>query len=140
MKFEYGEKENLHLHDEAYQKALGFAERKQVNARVKIGSTAAWLRSASGKEYLGKSLVAACGLGYCAEQGAIAVMLNAGETVIESLMAVDHEGTVLVPCGKCLELISQLDDANRDTRILLGGGKEYTLRQLYPIDWKTEKV
>ena len=111
----------------------------RLNARVKVGGTVCVLESASGKVYCGKNLVAACGLGYCAEQGAITEMLNAGESRIKALLVLDHDGALLPPCGRCLELLSEINADNDKTEILLGADCKVTLKTLYPMDWKTIK-
>ena len=111
----------------------------RLNSRVKVGSTVCVLESASGKVYCGKNLVAACGLGHCAEQGAMMEMLNRGESVIKTMLILDHDGMLLPPCGKCLELITQLGEKNRDAIVLLGEGRIVTVKELYPLDWKEIK-
>ena len=111
----------------------------RLNARVKVGGTVCVLESASGKVYCGKNLVAACGLGYCAEQGAITEMLNAGESRIKALLVLDHDGALLPPCGKCLEVMTQLDETNRNATVYLSKEKTVTVGELYPLDWKQAK-
>ena len=111
----------------------------RLNARVKVGGTVCVLESASGKVYCGKNLVAACGLGYCAEQGAITEMLNAGESRIKALLVLDHDGALLPPCGKCLEVMTQLDETNRNATVYLSKEKTVAVGELYPLDWKQAK-
>jgi cytidine deaminase len=62
-------------------------------------------------------------------------MITHGESRIRTIVAVGREGAVLSPCGRCRELICQIDPGNVDTRILLHGGKVTTLRQLLPEHW-----
>jgi cytidine deaminase len=70
---------------------------------------------------------------------AVASMITRGESHIHIIVAVNWDGTVLSPCGRCRELICQVDPANVDTRILLPGGKAVTLRQLLPDHWLLDR-
>lgn len=124
---------------ELLQYAEGTIQPCQLNHRVKVGSTVCVLETASGAVFVGKNLVAACALGYCAEQAAITEMLDRGENVIKSLLILDHEGMLLPPCGKCLELITQLCEKNRDATVYLDEGKSVTVGELLPLDWKRVK-
>ena len=119
-----------------YRMAKEAAVRQCLNQRVKLGSTACVILSRAGKRYIGKNLVAACGLGYCAEQAAVTAMLNDGACEIESLLVIDHEGVPLTPCGRCLELFTQISESNREAKILLSPTEFHTVEALYPIDWK----
>ena len=98
------------------------------------GSVAAALRSAQGRIYTGICLDLACGIGFCAEHAAIAEMLKQRETKILEIVAVNRDG-ILPPCGRCREMILQLDAGNRDTQILMPGGKRIPLHELLPHHW-----
>lgn len=102
-------------------------------------SVGAAIRTADGNVYTGVCIDLACGLGFCAEASAIAEMLKHRETHITDVVGVTREG-ILPPCGRCREMISQLDRRNLDCRIILGEDKSTTLRQLLPKHWiyKTE--
>lgn len=76
-----------------------------------------------------------CSIGICAEQSAIAEMLKHGETKIKRLIAVYEDGSILPPCGRCRELISQLDFDNEDTVVAMDDGREITLKKLLPERW-----
>src|SRR5438067_680906 len=99
-----------------------------------LGGVAACLVAASGKLYLGVDLDTSSGTGFCAEHSAIAAMVTAGEYRIEVIVAVwrDDSGRLyaLPPCGRCRELIRQIDSANLDTQVILGEGHREPLRQL----------
>jgi cytidine deaminase len=40
------------------------------------------------------------------------------------------------PCGRCRELLYQIDRGNRETGILLEGGKPVRLEDLLPAPWQ----
>jgi cytidine deaminase len=105
-----------------------------------FGGVAACLVSAAGNVYLGVDLDTASGTGFCAEHSAIAAMVTAGEYRIATIVAVwrDESGRlyVLPPCGRCRELIRQIDSANLDTEVILADGRRKRLRELLPEhDW-----
>lgn len=106
---------------------------------VIAGGVAAALRSASGKVYTGICVDTACSLGFCAEHAAIAEMLKARESAIHTIVAVNGNRGITAPCGRCRELMWQLDPANANTRILLGPDRVATLRQLLPDPWRDEQ-
>ena len=97
-------------------------------------SVGAAIRTADGNIYTGVCIDLACGLGFCAEASAIAEMLKHRETQITDVVAVTREG-ILPPCGRCREMISQLDRRNLDCRIIMGEYRTTTLRQLLPDHW-----
>lgn len=99
------------------------------------GSVGAALVTRSGRVFTGICLDLDCGLGTCAEHGAIAEMLKARETDIATIVAVSSNG-VVAPCGRCRELMLQVSDANLDARVLLPSGTTTTLRELLPHRWR----
>jgi len=97
-------------------------------------SVGAAIRTAEGNIYTGVCIDLASGLGFCAEVSAVAEMLKHRETRITDVVAVTREG-VLPPCGRCREMIAQVDSRNLDCRIILGEDRMTTLRQLLPDHW-----
>lgn len=95
------------------------------------GAVAAALRTRSGSVYTGICSDVACGIGFCAEHAAIADMLKHRETRIEPVVAV-KASEVLPPCGRCRELMIQVDRKNRETRVLLPGDRVARIRELLP--------
>ncbi|HVK05414.1 MAG TPA: cytidine deaminase [Armatimonadaceae bacterium] len=84
------------------------------------GTVACALLTAAGNVYTGINIDLACGIGFCAEHAAVAAMLNARETRVAVIVAVNHRGRILPPCGRCRELLAQVDRANRaGCRVLL---------------------
>jgi cytidine deaminase len=51
-------------------------------------------------------------------------------------VAVNWDGAILPPCGRCREFISQLHDANLHAEVLVGDGNVVCLRDLLPYDWR----
>ncbi|MCU9602113.1 hypothetical protein OEV75_13000 [Caldibacillus kokeshiiformis] len=49
-----------------------------------------------------------CSIGFCAEHSAITAMVTAGERKIAKIVAVYEDGSILPPCGRCREFISQI--------------------------------
>ena len=116
------------------------ASAKSVVRPVKIaGHTSAdvgcALLAADGKVYLGVCIDVSCGIGFCAEHGAIAAMVTGGEHRIRKIVAVLQDGSVVPPCGRCREFMRQLDPSNMATQILLPGGLTKTLEELLPHPW-----
>jgi cytidine deaminase len=101
-----------------------------------FGGVACCLVSASGNAYLGVDIDTGSGTGFCAEHSAIAAMVTAGEYQIAKVVAVwrDEERRlyVLPPCGRCRELIRQIDAANLETEVILGDDRSKRLRELLP--------
>ena len=107
---------------------------RRLTRSVEVAGVGSALRTASGAIYVGVCIDAACGIGFCAEHAAVAAMITAGETRIMDIVAVDWDGSILPPCGRCRELVVQVDDGNADTRVILpGGGKP--MRALLPDHW-----
>lgn len=95
-------------------------------------SVAAALVTASGAVYTGVCVDAECGIGFCAEHAAVAEMLKARESEVRMIVAVNEDGAIMSPCGRCRELLWQIDSRNASTRVLLGAQNEAPLRELLP--------
>ena len=107
---------------------------RRLSPTVEAAGVGAALRTASGAIYLGVCIDAASGIGFCAEHAAIAAMITAGEQRIDTIVAVDWDGSVLPPCGRCREFVAQVDTANAGTRVILPHGVR-VLRDLLPDHW-----
>lgn len=93
------------------------------------------LETVSGIVYTGICIDVPCSIGICAEQAAIAEMLKHGETKIKRIVAVYEDGSILSPCGRCRELISQLDLDNENTVVAINNDQTVTLKELLPERW-----
>jgi len=98
------------------------------------GSVAAALLTKSGNIYTGICIDLACGIGFCAEHSAIAEMLKNRETEIKMIVAVT-KNKILPPCGRCREMMIQIDKKNQNTVVILSKKKQTKLSHLLPIKW-----
>lgn len=95
------------------------------------GSVSAALITKNGNIYTGICVDLACGIGFCAEHSAISEMLKNRETEIDMLVAISENG-ILPPCGRCRELMLQLNKNNKETKIIIDENKIVTLGELLP--------
>jgi cytidine deaminase len=98
------------------------------------GSVAAALVSRTGRLYSGICIDLSCGIGFCAEHSAIAEMLKNRETEIDMIVAVSSEG-VLPPCGRCREMMYQINKNNINAKVVIGDERVATLDELLPHRW-----
>jgi cytidine deaminase len=96
------------------------------------GTVAAALVTSESHLFTGVCVDTACSLGFCAEHAAIAEMLKARESAVQMIVAVNTNGAVLSPCGRCRELLWQIDDRNHDAWVVLGAEDGARLRELLP--------
>jgi len=88
----------------------------------------------AGNVYTGVCIDLSCGIGTCAEHAAVAEMIKHRETVIKTIVAVTLE-SVLPPCGRCRELLVQVDPANFQTEVILPENEVRPLTELLPQHW-----
>ena len=110
---------------------------RQLSDVAEAGGVGAALLAGSGAVYTGVCIDTACSMGFCAEHAAAAAMVTAGESRVLRMVAVDWDGAILPPCGRCREFISQLHDRNPDAEVLVAQGVVVTLRELLPFGWRT---
>jgi cytidine deaminase len=100
------------------------------------GSVGCSLLSTSGNLYLGVCIDVGSGIGFCAEHAAIAAMVTAGETGIAKIVAVCSDETVLPPCGRCRELMYEINKGNLGwTEVILSENKTLKLKELLPYPY-----
>ena len=87
-----------------------------------MGYVGAALVTDRGNLFTGINIQLLCGIGFCAEHSAVAEMVRNGETRISKIVATTAEGTILPPCGRCRELLYQIDQANLDTAVIVAEG------------------
>ena len=108
---------------------------RRVGGRL-FADVASVLVTESGAQHGGVCADLPSGTGFCAETAAIAAMVTGGEHRIRRIVAVwraeDGRLAVLPPCGRCRELIRQVDPANIDTEVVLGVERSAGLRDLLP--------
>ena len=101
-----------------------------------MGYVGAALVTSQGKIYTGVNINLYCGVGFCAEHSAVAEMIKNGETKIRRIVAATTKGNVLPPCGRCREMLYQIDESNLDTEIIIGDKDKQLLRHLLPKNWQ----
>ncbi|MFH5806814.1 cytidine deaminase family protein [Alienimonas sp. DA493] len=98
---------------------------------AKVGAA---LLTDDGTLFTGVNLDLACGIGFCAEHSAVAEMLKTHRTRVVAVAAVGRRG-VLPPCGRCRELLIQIDPANANAEVLVAPGETVPLGELLPRHW-----
>lgn len=84
-------------------KARALAKERYVEGRHHVFSA---LRTESGQIFLGAHVEAGVGrVAVCAEAVAIGAAATAGDTKIDTIVAVNKSGDIVSPCGMCRELV-----------------------------------
>lgn len=122
--------------DELYQMAKSTLNPRKLSHHAEAGGVSAAILSESGKVYLGVCIDTSSSMGFCAEHAAAAAMITAGENRVSKMIAVDWDGRILPPCGRCREFISQLHAENLTAEVMVGEGSVVTLKELLPYDWR----
>lgn len=122
--------------EELYEQAKAVLAPKRLSPWAESGGVGAAILTRDGNVYRGVCIDTACSMGFCAEHAAAAAMITAGEHVIDKIVAVNWDGKVLPPCGRCREFLSQLAEENRNAQVLVSEGVVVTLEQLLPWDWR----
>ena len=124
----------LHItNHEMIVKAKTVLNPREIFLGNRLGDVACALLSARGNLYLGVCIDIGSGIGFCAEHSAIAAMITAGETAIARVVAISSDGKVLPPCGRCRELMYEIDPSNLTmTKVILGEGTSVRLSELLP--------
>jgi cytidine deaminase len=101
---------------------------------LSAGSVGAALVTKAGHVYTGVCIDLACGIGFCAEHSAIAEMLKHRETEIRMIVAVTRK-KIIPPCGRCRELMVQVDRRNKDAVVIVSEKRTRKLKDLLPDLW-----
>ena len=107
----------------------------QASPTCHAGSVGAALLGEDGNIYTGCCIDAACGIGFCAEHAAVAAMLLQRCSRVMAVVAVSSGGEIMAPCGRCRELLLQINADNRLTEVLLRDGQTRNLGDLLPLHW-----
>ena len=126
--------------EDLYQRARAVINPRRLSPEAEAGGVGAALLTESGNVYTGVCIDTACSMGFCAEHAAAAAMVTAGENQVVKMVAVDWDGKVLPPCGRCREFINQLHPQNLRAEIMVREGTVVTLRELLPFDWRNAVV
>lgn len=118
---------------ELIEKAKTILRPRELYLGNSAGDVACALLSVKGNLYLGVCMDISSGIGFCAEHAAIAAMITVGESQIARIVAIWGENTVLPPCGRCRELMYEIDAANlENTEVVLGLDQAVKLKELLP--------
>jgi cytidine deaminase len=118
------------------EKARSVLQTRRLTAECIAGEVSAALMTRDGNVYVGVSISAACGIGCCAEHAAIAQMVTRGESHIKKIVALTSDGNCLAPCGRCRELLYQIDRNNLKTEVILSAERCVSLADLLPERWQ----
>ena len=120
-----------------YSEAKKIDSSTVVSRYASYGGVGSALITKKGNIYTGICIDTCCGLGFCAEHAAVAEMLKNGESEIKEIIAVaesrNHE--VISPCGRCRELMLQINPKNKETIVHLSSKKNQKLTKLLPEHW-----
>lgn len=131
--------------DEVVADLLAAARAVQPHAHVPYSHfpVGAAIRTPSGRTFVGVNVEnAAYPEGTCAEAGAIAAMVVAGEREIDTIVTVCDGDLLGTPCGGCRQKIREF--ATASTRIVAAGpagvGASYTMAELLPDSFGPEHL
>ena len=122
--------------DELYQRAINVINPKKLSKFAESGGVGAAILTNIGNVYVGVCIDTACSMGFCAEHAAAAAMITSGENIISKVIAVNWNGDILPPCGRCREFLSQLADENINAEVMVKENVIVSLRDLIPYDWR----
>ncbi len=120
---------------ELYQLVKSVLHPRRLSDFAEAGGVGAALLTGSGRVFTGVCIDTASSMGFCAEHAAAAAMITAGDNQVVRMVAVNWDGNVLPPCGRCREFISQLHPDNFKTEVMISSEKVVRLRELLPYDW-----
>ena len=123
--------------EELIEKARSVLRQRKIK-NGSVGDVACALVTDKGNVYLGVSIDACCGIGFCAEHSAIAAMVTHGEHVIKKIVAVGKDGMPLPPCGRCREFMHQIHEENSEADVIVGKNKSVKLKDLLPLPFDAE--
>jgi len=122
--------------DELYEKAKSVINPRKLSEFAEAGGVGAAILSESETVYTGVCIDTACSMGLCAEHAAAAAMVTAGENRVVKMIAVNWDGKILPPCGRCREYISQLHKDNINVEVMVKEDVIVTIRELLPYNWQ----
>ena len=121
--------------EELIEKAKSVLRPRKIKHGFTVGDVGCALITDKGNVYLGVSIDACCGMGFCAEHSAIAAMVTHGEHIIKKIVAVAENGVPISPCGRCREFMCQMHEDNIDAEVVIGKNKSVKLKDLLPLPW-----
>ena len=121
---------------ELIDKARTVAIPRELSRQCNVGHAGAALITDKGNVYVGASIDASSGIGFCAEHAAISNMITNGESRIMTLASVGQKQKIYSPCGRCRELMYLVNKENMSTDIVLGFDRVMKLKELLPEPWQ----
>jgi cytidine deaminase len=124
--------------EELIEKAKSVLKPRKIKHGFTVGDVGCALITDKGNVYLGVSIDTCGGMGFCAEDSAIAAMVTHGEHIIKKIVAVVENGIPISPCGRCREFKRQIHEENIDAEVVIGKNKSVKLKDLLPIPWDSK--
>lgn len=121
--------------EELIERARSVLKPREIGNACRIADVGCALVTDKNNVYLGVSIDACCGIGFCAEHSAIAAMVTHDEHIIKKIVAVVEDGNPIPPCGRCREFIHQIHEKNLETKVIIKKGKTVKLKDLLPFPW-----
>lgn len=122
---------------------LALATRSQAYAPYSGFAVGAALETTDGNLFAGCNVEnISYPIGTCAEAGAIAAMIAAGNKKIKKILIIADGQELIAPCGACLQRIKEF--ATTETEILLsdltGVKQKYTICQMLPFGFDNQEL
>lgn len=105
-------------------------------SQYRVGSA---LETSSGKIYQGCNIEnMSFGLTICSERVAIFKAISEGETSFKRIVVVSEDDSLPIPCGACLQVMSEFCDDDFEVILCSGNDKVevYRLKDLFPKPFK----
>jgi len=122
--------------EELIKRAKSVAKIHKSPYGVRIGEAGCALVTDKGHVYVGVSIAAHCGVGFCCEHSAIATMVTNQEYIIKKIVAVGSDSTIMPPCGRCREIMYQIDKKNLSADVIVDKNRVVKLKELLPEIWQ----
>lgn len=121
-----------------YEEAKKVLNPRKISVSVDAGGVASSILTKSGNIYTGVCIDTVCSLGMCAERNAIGTMITMGEDEITHLLCIGSNNNIMMPCGACRELLLQINENNKQTKIIINleTFETVNLIELMPKWWK----
>jgi cytidine deaminase len=120
-------------------KALEVTGKFDPSESCSSGNVGAALITSRGHIYTGVCVDCTCSIGFCAEHSAVAEMLKHHESEISMIVAVNTSRKILPPCGRCRELLYEVNPRNLDTFVISAPDRAVPLSRLLPSPRQEEQ-
>jgi cytidine deaminase len=121
--------------DELLERARAVLNPRRLSEDAEAGGVGAALLADDGQVYVGVCIDTGSSMGFCAEHAAAAAMITAGTNRVLKMVAVLWDNSVIPPCGRCREFVSQLHPDNLDAEVMVAEGTVVSLRELLPFGY-----